>query len=59
MPGRGCENGGSAASGRRPVEESTRVWTIPNIISFLRLALIPVFGYLILTERDVAAIVVL
>ncbi|HHW82389.1 MAG TPA: CDP-alcohol phosphatidyltransferase family protein [Actinomycetales bacterium] len=35
------------------------MWTIPNVISFLRLALIPVFGYLILTEQDVAAIVVL
>lgn len=39
--------------------ESRRIWTIPNVISFLRLALIPVFAYLILTERDVAAIVVL
>lgn len=41
------------------MEESTRIWTLPNVISFLRLALIPVFGYLILTEQDVAAIVVL
>ncbi|HZK05250.1 MAG TPA: CDP-alcohol phosphatidyltransferase family protein [Actinomycetaceae bacterium] len=39
--------------------ETSRIWTIPNVISFLRLALIPAFGYLILTERDIAAIVVL
>lgn len=39
--------------------ESTRIWTIPNVISFLRLALIPVFGVLIWRENDVAAVGVL
>lgn len=41
------------------MEESHRIWTIPNVISFLRLALIPVFGYLILAGHDVAAVLVL
>lgn len=44
-------------------EQSTRaaedrVWTVPNVISFLRLALIPVFAWLIVAEHDVAAVVV-
>jgi cardiolipin synthase len=38
---------------------SSRVWTVPNVISMLRLALVPVFAWLILTEQDVAAVVVL
>ncbi|TRW43334.1 CDP-alcohol phosphatidyltransferase family protein [Georgenia yuyongxinii] len=38
---------------------SERVLTLPNIISFARLLLVPVFGVLIFTERDVAALVVL
>ncbi|WP_226921222.1 CDP-alcohol phosphatidyltransferase family protein [Georgenia subflava] len=38
---------------------SDRVWTVPNMISFLRLLLVPVFGVLIFTERDTAALVVL
>lgn len=36
-----------------------RVWTIPNAISMLRLALVPVFAWLIWAEHDLAAIVVL
>lgn len=36
-----------------------RVWTVPNVISFLRLALIPVFAWLILAEHDVWALIVL
>ncbi len=36
-----------------------RIWTVPNAISFLRLALIPVFAWLIVREHDVAALVVL
>lgn len=36
-----------------------RVWTIPNALSAARLVLLPVFAWLILTERDGAAIVVL
>ncbi|WP_240645841.1 CDP-alcohol phosphatidyltransferase family protein [Georgenia sp. SYP-B2076] len=38
---------------------SSRVWTLPNVISGGRLLLVPVFGVLIFTERDVAALVVL
>lgn len=38
---------------------SNRVWTVPNVISLLRLALVPVFAWLILTQQDVAAVVVL
>lgn len=40
-------------------EVSSRVWTLPNLISGARLLLVPVFGVLIFTERDVAALVVL
>lgn len=36
-----------------------RVLTIPNALSVLRLALVPVFGWLILGEHDVWALVVL
>ena len=36
-----------------------RIWTVPNAISFLRLALVPVFAWLIVAEHDVAALVVL
>ena len=39
--------------------EDERVWTVPNVISFLRLALIPVFAWLIVAEHDVAALIVL
>lgn len=38
---------------------SDRVLTIPNIISFVRLLMVPVVLVLILTGRDVAAVVVL
>lgn len=40
-------------------EVADRVWTVPNVISALRLLLVPVFGVLILNEQDVAALVVL
>ena len=36
-----------------------RVWTVPNVISMLRLVLIPVFAWLIVAEHDVWALVVL
>lgn len=36
-----------------------RLWTVPNLISMLRLVMVPVFAYLIFTERDIAAIIVL
>ncbi len=39
--------------------ESARLVNIPNSISILRLALVPVFGLLIFAEQDVAAIAVL
>jgi cardiolipin synthase len=41
------------------MEVSTRVWTLPNVISGGRLLLVPVFGVLIFTERDLAALIVL
>lgn len=41
------------------LELSDRVWTIPNVISMARLALVPVFAWLIYTYQDVAAVVVL
>lgn len=40
-------------------EVADRVWTVPNVISAVRLLLVPVFGVLILNEQDVAALVVL
>lgn len=38
---------------------SNRIMTIPNVISFVRLMAIPVFLFLVSTERDVAGLVVL
>ncbi|SDQ39162.1 CDP-alcohol phosphatidyltransferase family protein [Quadrisphaera sp. DSM 44207] len=38
---------------------SSRVLTVPNLLSLSRLVLVPVFAWLILTHRDVAALVVL
>lgn len=38
---------------------STRVFTVPNILSFLRLGLVPVFLWFIVTAEDVLALVVL
>lgn len=38
---------------------ASRVFTVPNIISFLRLCLIPVFVWAFATERDVAALVLM
>ncbi len=43
----------------RPAEVSHAVWTVPNVISFVRIVLIAVFGALFMAERDVAAIIVL
>lgn len=43
----------------RTAAPSERVWTVPNVISGVRLLLVPVFAVLIFTGRDVAAIVVL
>jgi cardiolipin synthase len=49
------------ASGRLDATGSSgRIWTIPNVISFLRLLGVPLFLYLLLVaEADVAAVVVL
>ena len=41
------------------VEVSSRILTIPNVLSFLRLVLVPVFLYLIITEQDLWALIVL
>ena len=41
------------------VEVSSRVWTIPNVLSFFRLALVPVFLWLIVTGEDGLALLVL
>ena len=42
------------------IETSNRIWTLPNVISFLRLLGVPLFLYLLLVaEQDVAAVIVL
>ncbi|WP_030435461.1 CDP-alcohol phosphatidyltransferase family protein [Actinoplanes subtropicus] len=42
------------------VVASNRIWTIPNVISFVRLLGVPLFLYLLLgPQKDVAAVVVL
>lgn len=47
-------------SGVAPVQHvSSRVLTVPNVISMLRLALVPVFAVLIVQGQDVWALVVL
>lgn len=38
---------------------SSRVWTLPNVLSFIRLALVPVFLVLVVLGHDVAALIVL
>lgn len=38
---------------------SSRVWTVPNVISFTRLVLVPVFAVLVATQRWWAAVIVL
>lgn len=43
-----------------PPVASDRIWTIPNVISFVRLLGVPVFLYLLLGPRhDIAALIVL
>ena len=45
---------------RAPVTTSDRIWTIPNVISLVRLLGVPLFLWLLLGPRhDVAAVVVL
>jgi len=43
----------------RGSEVSSRIFTIPNILSFIRLLLVPVFLVLILTAQDALALLVL
>lgn len=45
------------AASRPPV--STRILTVPNLLSAIRLALVPVFLVLVLTGQDVAALLVI
>tara|TARA_R110002124_G_scaffold99318_4_gene245220 strand:- start:24687 stop:25271 length:585 start_codon:yes stop_codon:yes gene_type:complete len=40
-------------------EISNRVWTVPNILSFIRLGLVPVFLYFIVSAQDALALIVL
>ncbi|WP_305783232.1 CDP-alcohol phosphatidyltransferase family protein [Symbioplanes lichenis] len=43
-----------------PVQVANRIWTIPNVISFVRLLGVPLFLYLLLgPHHDVAAVIVL
>ncbi|MBH0024309.1 CDP-alcohol phosphatidyltransferase family protein [Salinibacterium sp. NSLL150] len=44
---------------RSSPEISDRVWTVPNVLSFIRLALVPVFLYLIISAQDALALIVL
>lgn len=49
-----------APATRDPARNAGRIWTIPNIISILRLVGVPLFLYLLLVARaDIAAVVVL
>jgi cardiolipin synthase len=51
---------GSAAPAGVPITASDRIWTIPNVISFIRLLGVPLFLYLLLgPQHDVAAVIVL
>jgi cardiolipin synthase len=36
-----------------------RIWTIPNVISLIRLVMVPIFLWLLVTGNDVPALVVL
>ncbi|MEV6633152.1 CDP-alcohol phosphatidyltransferase family protein [Actinoplanes sp. NPDC051470] len=47
-------------SAHAPVVASRRIWTVPNVISFIRLLGVPLFLYLLLgPEHDIAAVIVL
>jgi cardiolipin synthase len=47
---------GGQAMGEEP---SDRIFTVPNLISVIRLLLVPVFGWLVLGGHDMAAVLVL
>lgn len=57
MDARAGSRVGDASGMRGP--DASRVITVPNAISLVRLLLVPVFALLIVQERDVAALVVL
>lgn len=40
------------------MDVSHRIWTIPNIISMVRLAMVPVFAILLINRFDIAAVIV-
>lgn len=42
-----------------PQWDTDRTWTIPNVLSFLRLLSVLVFGALIVFEHDIAAVILL
>lgn len=46
-------------SARDQPELSTQVWTLPNVLSLVRLALVPVFLILVILGHDVSALIVL
>ena len=46
----------TVATGKRAAGED-RIWTVPNILSFARLATVPVFVWLFVTDRKDAAVV--
>lgn len=52
-------NTAGAERNEAPASVSNALWTIPNAISLARIALIGVFGVLLVTEQDAWAIVVL
>lgn len=52
------ERTAGGAEEAKPPEPSDRVWTIPNVITFVRLALIPVFIWVGLGENVAAAWVI-
>jgi cardiolipin synthase (CMP-forming) len=59
-PSRGPNRGPNRGSSREPVRTTRRVLTIPNILSILRLCLLPVFLWLVLgPEADGIAVAVL
>jgi cardiolipin synthase len=48
-----------SVEGQRTVEVSSRVLTLPNVLSFVRLALVPIFLYFIISGADALALLVL
>jgi cardiolipin synthase len=56
----GTQHDPAAHPATGPSRSSDRIWTIPNMISFVRLAGVPLFLYLLLVAHaDVAAVIVL